>query len=30
MYAVSPAVNNVRSQGVELLLPLSRWSAAGQ
>jgi putative SOS response-associated peptidase YedK len=28
MYAVSPAVNNVRSQGAELLLPLSRWSAA--
>lgn len=28
MYPVSPAVNNVRSQGAELLLPLSRWSAA--
>jgi putative SOS response-associated peptidase YedK len=27
MYAVSPAVNNVRSQGAELLLPLSRWRA---
>jgi putative SOS response-associated peptidase YedK len=27
MYAVSPAVNNVRSQGAELLLPLTRWSA---
>jgi putative SOS response-associated peptidase YedK len=27
MYAVSPAVNNVRSQGSELLLPLSRWPA---
>lgn len=30
MYAVSPAVNNVRSQGAELLLPLSRWSSAPQ
>jgi putative SOS response-associated peptidase YedK len=28
MYPVSPAVNTVRSQGAELLLPLSRWSAA--
>jgi putative SOS response-associated peptidase YedK len=28
MYPVSPAVNNVRSQGAELLLPLTRWSAA--
>jgi putative SOS response-associated peptidase YedK len=27
MYPVSPAVNNVRSQGAELLLPLSRWTA---
>ena len=27
MYPVSPAVNNVRSQGAELLLPLSRWAA---
>jgi putative SOS response-associated peptidase YedK len=27
MYAVSPAVNNVRSQGAELLAPLSRWQA---
>jgi putative SOS response-associated peptidase YedK len=27
MYPVSPAVNNVRSQGAELLLPLTRWSA---
>jgi len=25
-YAVSPAVNNVRSEGAELLAPLSRWS----
>jgi putative SOS response-associated peptidase YedK len=25
-YAVSPAVNNVRSEGRELLAPLSRWS----
>lgn len=25
MHAVSPAVNNVRSQGPELLAPLSRW-----
>ena len=25
-YAVSPAVNNVRSEGPELLAPLSRWS----
>lgn len=25
MYAVSPAVNNVRSEGAELLAPLSRW-----
>ncbi|HEX6655714.1 MAG TPA: SOS response-associated peptidase [Candidatus Limnocylindria bacterium] len=29
MYPVSPAVNNVRSQGAELLLPLTRWSTAG-
>jgi putative SOS response-associated peptidase YedK len=28
MYPVSPAVNNVRSQGAELLLPLTRWDAA--
>jgi putative SOS response-associated peptidase YedK len=27
MYPVSPAVNNVRSQGPELLQPLTRWSA---
>jgi putative SOS response-associated peptidase YedK len=27
MYAVSPAVNNVRSEGAELLSPLSRWQA---
>jgi putative SOS response-associated peptidase YedK len=27
MYPVSPAVNNVRSQGAELLLPLTRWAA---
>ena len=26
MYPVSPAVNNVRSQGPELLQPLTRWS----
>ena len=26
MYAVSPAVNNVRNEGPELLAPLSRWS----
>jgi len=26
LYAVSPAVNNVRSEGPELLAPLSRWS----
>ncbi len=25
-YAVSPAVNNVRNEGAELLAPLSRWS----
>ena len=25
-YAVSPAVNNVRSEGAELLLPLTRWT----
>jgi len=25
-YAVSPAVNNVRNEGRELLAPLSRWS----
>jgi putative SOS response-associated peptidase YedK len=30
MYAVSPAVNNVRSQGPELLAPLSRWQADPQ
>lgn len=30
MYAVSPAVNNVRSQGAELLAPLSRWQADPQ
>ena len=29
MYPVSPAVNNVRSEGAELLLPITRWSAAG-
>ncbi|HEX6129863.1 MAG TPA: SOS response-associated peptidase [Candidatus Limnocylindria bacterium] len=29
MYAVSPAVNNVRSQGAELLQPFSRWQADG-
>jgi putative SOS response-associated peptidase YedK len=28
MYPVSPAVNNVRSQGAELLLPLTRWGGA--
>jgi putative SOS response-associated peptidase YedK len=27
MYPVSPAVNNVRSQGAELLLPFTRWAA---
>jgi putative SOS response-associated peptidase YedK len=27
VYAVSPAVNNVRSEGPELLAPLSRWSS---
>jgi putative SOS response-associated peptidase YedK len=27
MYAVSPAVNNVRSRGAELLAPLTRWQA---
>jgi putative SOS response-associated peptidase YedK len=27
-YAVSPAVNNVRNEGPELLAPLSRWSDA--
>ena len=27
MYAVSPAVNNVRSQGAELMAPLSRWQS---
>ena len=26
LYAVSPAVNNVRNEGPELLAPLSRWS----
>jgi putative SOS response-associated peptidase YedK len=26
VYAVSPAVNNVRNKGAELLAPLSRWS----
>ncbi|HEY7464783.1 MAG TPA: SOS response-associated peptidase [Candidatus Limnocylindria bacterium] len=30
LYPVSPAVNNVRSQGRELLLPLTRWGAAAQ
>jgi putative SOS response-associated peptidase YedK len=25
-YPVSPAVNNVRSEGAELLLPLTRWA----
>jgi putative SOS response-associated peptidase YedK len=25
LYPVSPAVNNVRSEGAELLLPLTRW-----
>jgi putative SOS response-associated peptidase YedK len=30
MYAVSPAVNNVRSQGPGLLAPLSRWQADPQ
>ena len=31
LYPVSPAVNNVRSSGAELLLPLTRWGdgAAG-
>jgi putative SOS response-associated peptidase YedK len=29
LYPVSPAVNNVRSQGAELLLPLTRWGEAG-
>jgi putative SOS response-associated peptidase YedK len=28
LYPVSPAVNNVRSEGAELLLPLTRWAAA--
>jgi hypothetical protein len=27
MYPVSPAVNNVRSQGPELLDPLTRWQS---
>jgi putative SOS response-associated peptidase YedK len=27
VYAVSPAVNNVRNEGPELLAPLSRWSS---
>ena len=27
MYPVSPAVNNVRSEGPELLMPLSRWQS---
>lgn len=27
MYPVSPAVNNVRSQGAELLAPLTRWQS---
>jgi hypothetical protein len=26
VYPVSPAVNNVRSEGQELLLPLTRWT----
>jgi putative SOS response-associated peptidase YedK len=30
IHAVSPAVNNVRSQGPELLAPLSRWRADGR
>jgi hypothetical protein len=29
LYPVSPAVNNVRSEGAELLLPLTRWGDAG-
>jgi putative SOS response-associated peptidase YedK len=29
LYPVSPAVNNVRSDGAELLLPLTRWGDAG-
>jgi len=28
IYPVSPAVNNVRSEGSELLLPLTRWAGA--
>ena len=28
LYPVSPAVNNVRSEGAELLLPLTRWGEA--
>ena len=28
LYPVSPAVNNVRSGGAELLLPLTRWGDA--
>ena len=28
LYPVSPAVNNVRSDGAELLLPLTRWAVA--
>ena len=28
LYPVSPAVNNVRSEGAELLLPLTRWAAS--
>ena len=27
-YPVSPAVNNVRSEGAELLLPITRWTDA--
>jgi putative SOS response-associated peptidase YedK len=30
IHAVSPAVNNVRSQGPELLAPLSRWRVDGR
>ena len=28
IYPVSPAVNNVRSEGAELLLPITRWAEA--
>ena len=27
IYPVSPAVNNVRSEGPELLVPLTRWQS---